>query len=427
MMTVTQGSLYGGTWAAKSVTGNYLGTEKNTIANGNSASLTFSGENVSILYRGYPTVFGNMEVRIDGEYVATINQSTSKLTLKNRWSSNNLGAGTHTVTLTKLSGTYVTLDAIIVSGPPTATPTASNTFTPTSTRTPTPTKTALPPVGYGTYDERNARIVYNGTWAAKSVTGNYLNTEKYTIANGNSARLTFTGENVSVLYRGYPTIFGNMEVRIDGEYVATINQSTPKLTLKNRWSSNNLGSGIHTITLTKLSGTYVTLDAIIVSGPPTATPTASNTFTPTSTRTPTPTKTALPPVSYGTYDERMASIVYSGVWAAQALTGNYLNTEKYTVANGNSARLTFTGENVSILYRGYPTVFGKMEVRIDGVYVATIDQSTLTRTYKNRWSSDNLGPGTHTITLTKLSGTYVTLDAIIVSGLPTATPTATLN
>ena len=81
----------------------------------------------AVIYRGYPNDFGNMEVRIDGSVVATINQNTSTQQKQLRWNSSTLGSGTHTIILTHLTGTYVSLDGIIVSGQPTATPTAQST------------------------------------------------------------------------------------------------------------------------------------------------------------------------------------------------------------------------------------------------------------------------------------------------------------
>jgi hypothetical protein len=68
-------------------------------------------------------------------------------------------------------------------------------------------------------------------------------------------------------------------VKIDGAVVATINQNTPSQTLQNRWTSADLGSGTHTLVLTHKTGTYVSLDGLIVSGPPTATPTSIPTST----------------------------------------------------------------------------------------------------------------------------------------------------
>ena len=219
----------------------------------------------------------------------------------------------------------ITIAAII---PPTATPTATNTFTPTLTRTPTQTPSPLPPVSYGTYDDRSPNIVYTGTWGNKSITGNYLNTEKYSAAIGSTAQFNFTGENVTVIYRGYPNTFGNMGVKIDGVDVGVINQSTSSQKQQLRWSSGDLGVGVHTIVLTHLTGTYVTLDGFIVSGPPTATPTATNTFTPTLTRTPT--QTPIPSrrldMAHTTRDRQKLCTL--GTWVNKSITGNYLNTEK---------------------------------------------------------------------------------------------------
>jgi hypothetical protein len=239
--------------------------------------------------------------------------------------------------------------------------------------------TPRPPVGYGTYDERSADVVYTGSWVAQAVTGNYLNTEKYAKVIGSSAQFTFTGEEVSVIYRGYPSAFGNMGVAIDGASVGVIDQNTSTQKKQLRWSSGNLGTGTHTIVLTHLTGTYVSLDGFIVSGPPTATPTATNTFSSTLTRTPTPTLTPRPPVGNGTYDERSVEVVYTGSWVAQAVTGNYLNTEKYSKVVGSTAQFTFTGEEVSIIYRGYPSAFGNMGVAIDGEEFGTINQNTSTQ------------------------------------------------
>ncbi len=159
--------------------------------------------------------------------------------------------------------------------------------------------------------------------------------------------------------------------------------------------------------------------------PPTDTSTPTNTFTPTSTMTPSQTMTPTPPVGYGTYDDRSTNVVYSGSWVAQTISGNYLNTEKYSNLIGSNASFTFSGEIVSVIYRGYPGILGNMEVRIDGVYVAAINQNTTVQQKQLKWTSGNLGAGTHTLTLTHLTGTYVTLDGIIVSGSPTATPTIT--
>ena len=277
---------------AQNVTGNYLNTEKYSTVKGSSANFTFTGETINVIYRGYPNVFGNMEVKIDGTYVGTINQTTSKQTLQNRWVSGNLSVGTHTLTLTHLTGTYVALDAIVVKRASAATPTATNTSSPTATRTAAPTLPLAAPVGYGTYDDRaNQSIIYSGGWLIQPVTGNYMNTEKYSNVIGSNARFSFTGGSISVIYRGYPNRFGTMEVRIDGNVVGTINQSTTSEQKQLQWTSNSLVDGTHILTLTHKTGINVSLDGLIVRRSSVATPVPTNTpFIPTST----PTKTGLP-------------------------------------------------------------------------------------------------------------------------------------
>ena len=52
-------------------------------------------------------------------------------------------------------------------------------------------KSGLVPVGYGTYDERSALLMYTGSWVAQAVTGNYLNTEKYSKVIGSTAQFYF--------------------------------------------------------------------------------------------------------------------------------------------------------------------------------------------------------------------------------------------
>ena len=244
--------------------------------------------------------------------------------------------------------------------------------------------------------------MYTGSWVAQAITGNYLNTEKYSKVIGSTASFTFSGEGISVIYRGYPTAFGNMGVAIDGESAGTIVQNTGTQQKQLRWNSVSLEPGPHTIVLTHLTGPYVSLDGFIVSGPPPATPTATNTFTPTTTYTPTPTLTPLSPVGNGAYDDRSFFVVYTGSWVAQRVFDNYQNTETYSTLIGSTARFTFMGEEVQVIYRGFPVRFGNMGVTIDGVDFGVFDQNTPSEMHKS-WFSGKLDAGTHTIVLTHLS------------------------
>lgn len=165
---------------------------------------------------------------------------------------------------------------------------------------------------------------------------------------------------------------------------------------------------------------------------PTTAPTTQPSVQPTIAPTTVPGSLALA----GSYDDRSTSIIYAGKWLTRAITGNYLNTESYSYLIGSSARMTFRGDSISVIYRGYPKIFGKLGVSIDGVNVGTISQYTTKQRKQLRWNSANLGMGEHTIVLTHLWGKYVTVDGIVVNQsavaptsvatvVPTSIPTST--
>ncbi len=79
-------------------------------------------------------------------------------------------------------------------------------------------------------------------------------------------------------------------------------------------------------------------------------------------------------------------VVYTGSWVAQRVIGNYLNTETYSKVIGSTASFTFTGEEVQVIYRGFPVRFGNMGVAIDGVDCSD-DRS------KHNYSELQLSPG----------------------------------
>jgi hypothetical protein len=99
---------------------------------------------------------------------------------------------------------------------------------------------------------------------------------------------------------------------------------------------------------------------------------------------------------------------------AQPVNGNYLKTEKYSNVVGSTATFTFSGTRITVIYRGYPAVFGTMRVEIDSSQVAIINQSTSTQQFQQHWVSTLLSNGTHTIRLTHLTAPYVSLDGFLV-------------
>lgn len=117
------------------------------------------------------------------------------------------------------------------------------------------------------------------------------------------------------------------------------------------------------------------------------------------------------------YDNKHSAFVYSAGWveevSSSAIDGSFARTS----TNGSSVTLQFTGQSFGIIYKGGPG-YRKMDVYIDGVLAATIDQRHNASTYKARWDyPGQLSPGQHTLKLvfvTASSSTNGSLDAVIV-------------
>ena len=125
----------------------------------------------------------------------------------------------------------------------------------------------------------------------------------------------------------------------------------------------------------------------------------------------------------GTYDDTHSEIIYTG-WIFQNTTGNYNNTEHYSPNIGDTAVFHFSGKQITIVYRT-TIVYGNLGVNVDGVDIGTINQTTSKDRRGMQWTSPLLPPGNHTVTLTHLDGVYTSLDAIIVSPIPTPLPSLT--
>jgi hypothetical protein len=99
--------------------------------------------------------------------------------------------------------------------------------------------------------------------------------------------------------------------------------------------------------------------------------------------------------------------------SAYAIDGSYARTS----ANGSSVTFPFTGQSFSVIYKGGPS-YRTIDVYIDDVLVATIDERHDSSTYKARWDyTGQLSPGPHSLKLvfvTTSSNTNGSLDAVIV-------------
>jgi hypothetical protein len=131
----------------------------------------------------------------------------------------------------------------------------------------------------------------------------------------------------------------------------------------------------------------------------------------------TPTAQQTQPSQETRYDNKHSAFIYSAGWVEEvspyAMDGSYARTS----TNDASVTLQFNGQLFSLIYKGGPS-YRQMDVYIDGVLVATIDERFDVSTYKARWDyPGQLSPGSHTLKLvfvTTSSSTNGSIDVVIV-------------
>jgi hypothetical protein len=135
------------------------------------------------------------------------------------------------------------------------------------------------------------------------------------------------------------------------------------------------------------------------------------------TRTPTTASTA--PLNPGTYDDGDSRIAYSGAWIPQVGVPNAENNTLHVSSTlGSTINFRFIGQQVRLFHQASPSL-GTMRVVIDGLQI-DVDQSV----DEDEWVSALLINGTHTVTITHLSGGSINLDYVIVPDV-LLTPTVT--
>jgi hypothetical protein len=152
-----------------------------------------------------------------------------------------------------------------------------------NTALPTPSSASGAPLGPGTYDDVDSRLVYNGGgWAAQQVDSAYSGTLHVSQAPGSSVIFRFIGTELRIGYQVAVSL-GTVTVRIDNTNYDPLDQSDTSAAVNEWISPNPLSSSSHTVTITHASGGSVNLDYVII---PVVGPTSTPTATPT--RTPTP-------------------------------------------------------------------------------------------------------------------------------------------
>ena len=185
-----------------------------------------------------------------------------------------------------LQNTNVIPAATALSSTNTSTPTQIIAATGTSTIAPTSTSqpTFLPPSATATnsastpvptvspapaletvYNDNHPGFVYSANWQNVAHNKAYAGSYKLTTKTGSSISLNFTGRSFSLLYTTGLN-FGKLDIYVDNQLIATLNQKTSQVYFQKRWDSGQLSAGAHVLKLV-FSGrntTKGTLDAVIV-------------------------------------------------------------------------------------------------------------------------------------------------------------------
>ncbi len=326
-----------------------------------SATLTFSGRQVSLLFTRY-TSRGNIEITIDGGTPVLLNQYGAALTFQNRWDSPLMDAGTHTVEFSHPGGTkYIDLDAIIISDPES-----------------TPPAFILLSADTGT---NNGEI--DLSWSAPGDDGNVGTAASYILRYAASAIDTEAKWDAATDVTGEPVplVAGTNQTMT----VSLIPGQTYYFAMRALDDSNNL--------------------SFLGNSP------AAQAKAPT-------------PVAPGTYQNTDANILYTGTWTNWNDARTSGGSTRYSNDSAASATLIFTGRQVSLLFTRY-TSRGNIEITIDGGTPVLLNQYGSSLTFQNRWDSPLMAAGTHTVEFSHPGGTkYIDLDAIIISDPETNPPAA---
>ncbi len=146
----------------------------------------------------------------------------------------------------------------------------------------------------------------------------------------------------------------------------------------------------------------------------------------TPSRTPTSASTA--PFGPGTYDDTDSRFTYTGDWDRQtSVAGAYQNTLHVSGTLQNSFTFRFIGNELRIFFQAGSSL-GTIRVTLDNNTYDMSEAGSSTEIFE--WVLTTTSTGTHTVTITHLSGGSVNFDSIIVPVVPTTptiTPTSTTS
>lgn len=287
----------------------------------------------------------------------------------------------------------------------------------------------------GLYEDNNPGLVYSGGWKLAQWSGEGPSSGTFTYTNGldDSVQFNFTGEAVTI-YRTMDYRRGPMRVCVDSTCSTVNNYSAIR-----RWMAphrvTGLKSGLHSVTVTNLSTSYLDLDSVqihatalaAITPTPTATIPPTLTATPTETPTETPTLTETPVITptagaAQVIESEAEPVQRSGEWTAHvtelASGGSYIFSSGSTE---DTLNLSFYGSRVDVIYVQHPAL-GVFTIELDGMPLQTVDTVAESSVFGARATLSGLAEGQHTLRVIPASGT-IAIDAFIVDEQPAPVPT----
>ena len=119
------------------------------------------------------------------------------------------------------------------------------------------------------------------------------------------------------------------------------------------------------------------------------------------------------PLAQGQYDETAEKVVFLSGWNQQTDENAYDQTLHISQTTGSTAGFYFSGERFFILFSSGPT-FGQVDLYIDDVFFATLNQYSPEPGFQKYWNSPVLANSQHLIMLIHSGEGQVNLDAVII-------------
>jgi hypothetical protein len=238
------------------------------------------------------------------------------------------------------------------------------------------------PPSEGIFDDNT--LLYSPGFSTQTVTDAYGGGIHYTTTADAYVEFSFTGSYFVLVYTANINR-GDVEVWEGATQLGTIPQYSATRVAQKKWMSDDLGAGEHTIRLKHpaTGSAIMDIDAIMI------------------------------PVASGTFDDTHANWLYSSGFSTQVVADAYDGGIHYSTTVGKTAEFAFVGSEFTLLYTGNINR-ALLDVYVDGVRVATIDESNTTRQVQMTWNSGPLpgGAGGHLVRLVHASGAVMDIDAI---------------